>query len=86
MSGLKGISKVELDEKSNVQIVVNYDVKDGLQGYEFLRKSSLKDKNGKLYFAGLDGFNAFYPGSSNRTPTFLSVQNIKISNKSIVDL
>lgn len=86
VSGLKGISKVELDEKSNVQIIVNYDVKDGLQGYEFLRNSSLRDKNGKIYFAGFDGFNAFYPGSSNRTPPYLSVQDIKISNKSIMDL
>lgn len=86
VSGLKGISKVELDENSNPQIVVNYDVKDGLQGYEFLRNSSLRDKNGKLYFSGFDGFNAFYPGSSNRTPPYISIQDIKISNKSIMDL
>jgi len=86
VSGLKGISKIELDENGNKQIVVNYDVKDGLQGYEFLHNSSLKDDDGKLYFAGMDGFNAFYPGSSNRTPPFLSVQDIKISNKSIKDL
>ncbi|NOX64331.1 MAG: SpoIIE family protein phosphatase [Chlorobi bacterium] len=86
VSGLKGISKIELGESGDKQIIVNYDVKDGLQGYEFIRNSSFKDKNGKLYFAGLDGFNAFYPGSSNRTPPFVSIQNIKVSNKSVTDL
>ena len=83
VSGLKGISKIELDEIGEKQIVVNYDVKDGLQGYEFIQNSSFKDEDGKLYFAGLDGFNAFYPASSNRTPPFLAVQEVKISNKSI---
>ncbi|VAX23981.1 diguanylate cyclase/phosphodiesterase (GGDEF & EAL domains) with PAS/PAC sensor(s), partial [hydrothermal vent metagenome] len=86
VSGLKGISKIELGESGEKQIIVNYDVKDGLQGYEFIQNSSFKDEKGKLYFAGLDGFNAFYPGSSNRTPPFISIQDIKISNKSIKGL
>jgi len=86
VSSLKGISKVELDENGEKQIVVNYDVKDGLQGYEFMPRSSLVDENGKLYFAGLDGFNSFYPGQSNYTPPFLTINDIKISNKSIADL
>ncbi len=83
ISSLKGISKIELNEKGDLQIVVNYDVKDGLQGYEFIQSSSFKDESGKLYFGGVDGFNAFYPGSSNKTPPFLSIQDIRISNKSI---
>ncbi|MCW8848945.1 MAG: triple tyrosine motif-containing protein, partial [Melioribacteraceae bacterium] len=86
VSGVKGISKIELNEKGEVQIVVNYDVKDGLQGYEFIQSSSYKDENGKLYFGGVDGFNAFYPGSSNRTPPFISIQDIKVSNKHISEL
>jgi len=86
VSGLKGISKIERDDDQSNPVIVNYDVKDGLQGYEFYRKSSLKDKNGKLYFAGIDGFNAFYPGSSNRTPPFLALQDVKISNKSVNDM
>jgi len=86
VSGLKGISKLELDEKGNKQIIVNYDVKDGLQGYEFIRKSSMIDKNGKLFFGGRDGFNVFFPGSSNRTPPFLNIQDVKISNSSIKNM
>ena len=83
VSGLKGISNIELNEKGEKQIVTNYDVKDGLQGYEFINNSSFQDESGKLYFSGFDGFNAFYPGSSNKTPPFLTVQDIKISNASI---
>ncbi len=86
VSGIKGISKVELDENGNKQIIVNYDVKDGLQGYEFNRNASLKDKTGKLYFAGLDGVNAFYPGNSNKTPPLLSLKSVKVSNKSLQDI
>jgi len=86
ISGIKGISKVELDENGNKQIIVNYDVKDGLQGYEFNRNASLKDKTGKLYFAGLDGVNAFYPGNSNKTPPLLSLQSVKVSNKSLQNI
>jgi ligand-binding sensor domain-containing protein/serine phosphatase RsbU (regulator of sigma subunit) len=86
VSSLKGISKIELNEKGELQIVVNYDVKDGLQGYEFIQSSSYKDESGKLYFGGVDGFNAFYPGSSNKTPPFISFQDIKVSNKSVKSL
>ncbi len=85
LGGIKGISKIELDENGDIQSVVSYDVKDGLQGYEFLRNSSFKDETGKLYFGGSEGFNAFYPGSSNKTPPFVTLQDIKISNKSILE-
>ena len=40
---------------------VNYDVKDGLQGNEFFHGASFKDKDGKLYFGGVNGITSFYP-------------------------
>lgn len=83
VSGIRGISKIELDENGDKTVIVNYDVKDGLQGFEFIRRSSFKNETGKLYFGGYDGFNAFYPANSNKTPPFLSFQNVKISNRSI---
>ncbi len=86
VSGLKGISKIELNKNDDNFVIVNYDVKDGLQGYEFIRRSSFIDETGKLYFGGRDGFNAFYPGSSNRTPPSLVIQDIKFSNKSINEI
>lgn len=86
ISGLKGISKIELDSLGRQQIIVNYDVKDGLQGYEFTVNASFKDNDGKLYFAGADGFNSFYPGNSNRTPPLLAIQDFKVLNKSVGEL
>jgi ligand-binding sensor domain-containing protein/serine phosphatase RsbU (regulator of sigma subunit) len=85
VSGIKGISKIEFDDQSNNPVIVNYDVQDGLQGYEFLESASFIDNKGKIYFSGIDGFNAFFPGKSNRTPPFLAIKDIKISNKSITE-
>ncbi len=41
--------------------VMNFDVSDGLQGREFNSGSALKASDGKLYFGGTNGLNAFYP-------------------------
>lgn len=40
---------------------VNYDVKDGLQSYEYNGGAQLKTRNGKLFFGGMNGFNLFSP-------------------------
>jgi signal transduction histidine kinase/ligand-binding sensor domain-containing protein/DNA-binding response OmpR family regulator len=40
-----------------------YNTHDGLQGSEFEFNSGLKAKNGKIYFGGTNGFNAFVPDS-----------------------
>ncbi len=47
---------------------INYDVHDGLQGDEFNRRSFYKDKEGKLYFGGTNGFNVFDPKSIEINP------------------
>ena len=39
----------------------NYDRNDGLQGNEFNRNAFYKDKDGKMYFGGVNGVSAFYP-------------------------
>jgi len=39
----------------------NYTVEDGLQADEFKSHSAFKSKEGKLYFGGVNGFNAFTP-------------------------
>lgn len=40
---------------------VSYDVKDGIQSYEFNLGSCYKDLDGTMYFGGMNGFNVFYP-------------------------
>jgi ligand-binding sensor domain-containing protein/serine phosphatase RsbU (regulator of sigma subunit) len=40
---------------------INYDLSDGIQGRQFFPNSSFKTKDGKMYFGGTEGLNAFYP-------------------------
>ncbi len=64
ISSNKGISKLSIfwsDElfKFNIK---NFDVDDGLQGDEFMERSSFKSKKtGQLFFGGVNGITAFYP-------------------------
>lgn len=41
----------------------NYDVSDGLQSNEFNTSASVKDRNGCMYFGGINGLSLFYPDS-----------------------
>lgn len=53
----KGISKIDnLNNK-----VQNFSVTDGLQGNEFNGNAAYKNKNGELFFGGVNGLNSFYP-------------------------
>lgn len=47
---------------------VNYDVKDGIQSYEFNLGACYKDENGVMYFGGINGFNCFDPKSIKTNP------------------
>jgi ligand-binding sensor domain-containing protein len=46
-----------------------YDVRDGLQGKEFITGAAFKDKHGVMYFGGVNGFNAFHPDSMRNNST-----------------
>lgn len=39
----------------------NFTTEDGLQGKTFIKKSSYKSRDGKIYFGGDNGFNVFNP-------------------------
>jgi ligand-binding sensor domain-containing protein len=39
----------------------NYNVRDGLQGNEFNAGAYYKNRNGEMFFGGLNGINAFHP-------------------------
>jgi signal transduction histidine kinase/ligand-binding sensor domain-containing protein len=41
--------------------IKNLDHMDGLQGNQFIHGSYFMSKSGKMYFGGLNGYNAFYP-------------------------
>ncbi len=40
---------------------INYDVKNGLQSYEYNGGAQLETRNGELFFGGMNGFNLFLP-------------------------
>lgn len=40
----------------------NYDYRDGLQSNEFKFGACFNGKKGKMFFGGINGFNAFFPG------------------------
>jgi len=63
----------------------NFDIRDGLQGNEYNLASCFKDKNGKMYFGGSNGYNVFHPDSINKNLVIPSIvlTDFKIFNKSI---
>jgi signal transduction histidine kinase/ligand-binding sensor domain-containing protein/AraC-like DNA-binding protein len=41
--------------------IINYDINDGIQDYEFAEHASFVDKNGYMYFGGINGVSEFWP-------------------------
>jgi len=61
----------------------NYTTEDGVQGDEFKPHSALKTADGKMYFGGINGFNAFYPDQILNPIAFspLVVTSFQLFNK-----
>lgn len=81
ISTVKGLSS--FDEETNT--FKNYTEEDGLQSNEFNLGSVFKDSQGKLYFGGTNGFNAFYPDriTPKPTPNAPVFTQLKVLNKEI---
>ncbi|MDF2433993.1 MAG: hypothetical protein JWP44_3624 [Mucilaginibacter sp.] len=61
----------------------NYTTEDGVQGDEFKPHSALKASDGRLYFGGINGFNAFYPSQILKPISFspLLITSFEVFNK-----
>jgi signal transduction histidine kinase len=59
ISTFNGLSKFDPVKK----IFKNFAVNDGLQSNEFKMNSCFKSQTGRMYFGGINGFNAFEPDS-----------------------
>lgn len=62
VNGLSALDPVNLTFR-------NYKEEDGLQSDEFNLGSAFKDKDGRLYFGGINGFNSFFPDRIEPYPT-----------------
>lgn len=60
----KGIARFNPDTRQ----IRNYDVMDGLQSNEFNGGAYYKSPDGKMYFGGINGFNAFFPADIQNNP------------------
>ena len=81
ISSVNGLTKFEKTRNSEHPVFVNYDVQDGLQGYQFYFQSVYNSPAGELFFGGRNGFNAFFPGIINNTPPRVILSNLFISNQ-----
>ncbi|NJK95003.1 MAG: hypothetical protein HC905_08910 [Bacteroidales bacterium] len=67
LSTNRGINKFSILNES----VINFDLTDGLQNYEFNLGAYLRDNNGNFYFGGISGINVITPDSVAKTWLFL---------------
>jgi signal transduction histidine kinase/ligand-binding sensor domain-containing protein/CheY-like chemotaxis protein len=67
------------------EIFKNYTSSDGLQSNEFNSAAYHKNKNGKMFFGGINGFNVFHPASIKDNPHIppVVITDFKIFNQSI---
>lgn len=94
------IKAIEQDNSGNLWIATNaglvqvsldsayrriFTKADGLQSNQFNFKSSLKAHDGKLYFGGINGFNAFYPKdfSENEFIPKVVISEFRLFNKTV---
>ena len=63
----------------------NYNINDGLQGNEFISRSSFKNKEGMIYFGGNNGYNVFDPNKIKNNPHIPTIvfTQLLLFNKSV---
>jgi signal transduction histidine kinase/CheY-like chemotaxis protein/ligand-binding sensor domain-containing protein len=77
----KGLSRFE----PKTGICKNFTVDEGLQANDFKAHSCFKSRSGRMYFGGVNGFNAFFPDSIkiNSVDPPLRITGFQIFNKEV---
>lgn len=77
----KGLVKYEPQSKKMSVFTKN----DGLQGNDYNVASSLRTKDGKIYFGGLDGFSVFSPSSVHKSDynPMVHITSVKVLDEQI---
>ena len=76
LSTIRGLSNFDPNKKE----FTNYYEEDGMQSNEFNQGAYLKSRDGRLYFGGVNGFNAFFPAGITKNlhepPVVITALNI----------
>ena len=82
ISSNRGITKFNYDNSS----IINYDMNDGVQGFEFNLNSYYKVQTAEMYFGGFNGYNVFNPSDFKKNTYIpqIVITDIKIFHKSIL--
>jgi DNA-binding CsgD family transcriptional regulator/streptogramin lyase len=77
----KGISRFN----PRTETFKNYDLSDGIQGYEFSFGAYYKSSGGEMFFGGANGLNAFFPKriEDNLHIPPVGITDFKIANRSV---
>jgi PAS domain S-box-containing protein len=81
LSTNNGLSKFE----PQTEKFKNYNIDDGLQSNEFNGGAYFKNRNGKMFFGGINGLNYFHPDSikDDSSLAMIAITDLKLFNKSI---
>jgi serine phosphatase RsbU (regulator of sigma subunit)/ligand-binding sensor domain-containing protein len=77
-----GLSKYVRSDASGKGTFINFNTKDGLQGYSF-SLAAYKSAIGELYFGGSNGINSFFPVEVNTIPPNVVITDFKIFGKTV---
>jgi signal transduction histidine kinase/ligand-binding sensor domain-containing protein/DNA-binding response OmpR family regulator len=82
ISTVNGISSLDPENLT----FKNYLEEDGLQSDEFNLGAAFKDSDGKLYFGGINGFNAFFPDRIQPYPAPKApvITGLKVLNQEVI--
>lgn len=80
-AGLKGIAKYNRDDTT----CFFFNSQDGLQGDQFMKKSSFMDSDGYVYFGGTNGISYFHPDeiNINYLPPKVLFTQLQLINKEV---
>ena len=77
-----GLVKFNMDSKE----IRVFGLESGIQSKEFHQKSQFNNKNGEMFFGGINGFNSFFPADiykKNNIPPKVVITDFKIFNESV---
>lgn len=64
----------------------NYGLNDGLQSFEYNAGATYKNKNGEMFFGGINGFNYFHPDSiySSEVCPVIVISRLKVNDREFI--